>query len=71
VQVVGAGEIAGGVNNMPEGHQIVWNLEFGICNFPRRGLRFLAGFDSDLKYNGYIQKAGGRSQSPINGARKQ
>jgi hypothetical protein len=32
---------------MPEGHQIVWNLEFGICNFPRRGLTLSAGFHSD------------------------
>jgi len=39
VQVSCAGDIAGGVNNMPEGHLFVWNLGFVIWNFPRRGLR--------------------------------
>jgi hypothetical protein len=36
-QVLGACGIAGGVNNMPEGHLFVCNLGFVIWNFPRRG----------------------------------
>jgi hypothetical protein len=35
-----AGNIAGGVNNMPAGHLFVWNLEFVIWNleFPPQGV---------------------------------
>jgi hypothetical protein len=48
MQIAGAGDIAGGVNNMSEGHQIVCNLYFVFCNFPRRGLTLLAGFHFDI-----------------------